>query len=51
MPLPPLALVFGWKLVAAALAAVAVVSVAGALVATRLAYDRVGRWRFSEGLE
>jgi len=51
VPLPPLELDFGWKLVAVALAAVAAVSVAGALVATRLAYDRIGRWRFSEGLE
>jgi len=51
VPLPPLQLVFGWKLVAAAVALVAIVSVAGALAATRLAYDRVGRWRFSEGLE
>ena len=51
VPLPPLQLVFGWKLVAVALALVTVVSVTGALVAMRLAYDRVGRWRFSEGLE
>jgi len=51
VPLPPLELVFGWRLVAVALAAVGACSVAGALVATRLAYDRVGRWRFSEGLE
>jgi hypothetical protein len=51
VPLPPLQLVFGWRLVAAAVAAVALVSAAGALGATRLAYDRVGRRRFSEGLE
>ncbi|MGD0715043.1 MAG: FtsX-like permease family protein [Gaiellaceae bacterium] len=51
VPLPPLELVFGWKLVAIALAGVAACSVAGAFAATRLAYDRVARWRFSEGLE
>jgi hypothetical protein len=50
-PLPPLQLLFDWRLVAFALAAVAAGSVVAAFAATRLAYDRVGAWRFSEGIE
>jgi hypothetical protein len=50
-PLPPLLLLFDWRLVAFALAAVAAGSVVAAFAATRLAYDRVGAWRFSEGIE
>jgi FtsX-like permease family len=50
-PLPSLQLIFDWKVVALALAAVAACGVAASFAATRLAYDRVARWRFSEGIE
>ena len=50
-PLPPLQLIFDWKVVALALAVVAVAGVAASFAATRLAYDHVARRRFSEGLE
>ena len=49
--LPPLSLVYDWPIAAAALAAVAAGSIAGAAAATRNAYDRVARVRFSEGIE
>jgi len=50
-PLPPLARVFDWPAILVALAAVALGAALGAWVATRPAFDRVARWRFSEGLE
>lgn len=50
-PLPPLTLVADWRLVLAALAAVVLASIVVSLAATRLAFDRVAAWRFSEGLE
>jgi hypothetical protein len=50
-PLPPLELVFGWRLVVIALAVTAAGSALAALAATTRAYERVGRWRFSEGIE
>jgi hypothetical protein len=49
--LPPLLLTVDWRLVGAALAALALVSLLAALLATRHAYERVSRWRFSEGIE
>ena len=50
-PLPPLQLLFDWRLVALALGIVAIGSTVAAYAATRVAYARVGAWRFSEGLE
>jgi hypothetical protein len=50
-PLPPLRLLFDWRLVALAFVVVAAGSTLAAFAATRLAYARVGAWRFSEGLE
>ena len=49
--LPPLQLTVDWRLVGLALAALAFVSLLAALLATRNAYARVSRWRFSEGIE
>jgi hypothetical protein len=49
--LPPLELVYDRRLVAVALVALAAGSVLAALLATRNAYERVSRWRFSEGIE
>ena len=48
---PPLALVYDWRFVVVALVAVAASSIVGASAVTRLAYDRVARVRFSEGIE
>jgi len=50
-PLPSLELVFDWRLVGLALGLTAAVAALAALAATRRAYDRVARWRFSEGIE
>ena len=50
-PLPPLARVADWPAVLVALAAVSVAAALGAVAATRNAFERIGRWRFSEGLE
>ena len=50
-PLPPLARVAGWPAVIAALVAVSALAAVGAVAATRTAFERIGRWRFSEGLE
>ena len=50
-PLPPLALAFDWPLVGIAVAAFAAAAAIGSVAATRLAFDRVARVRFSEGLE
>jgi hypothetical protein len=49
--LPPLLLTVDWRLAGLLLAALAVVSVLAVLLATRHAYERVSRWRFSEGIE
>jgi hypothetical protein len=49
--LPPLELVYDRRLVVLALVALAVASALGALAATHRAYERVSRWRFSEGIE
>jgi len=49
--LPPLELVYDGRLVVVALVALAVGSALAALAATRRAYERVSRWRFSEGIE
>ena len=49
--LPPLRLSIDWRLAGLALAALAIVSVLAILLATRHAYARVSRWRFSEGIE
>ncbi len=49
--LPPLELVYDRRLVVVALAALGVGSALAALLATRNAYERVSRWRFSEGIE
>jgi hypothetical protein len=49
--LPPLELVYDRRLVVFALVALAAGSVLAALAATRHAYERVSRWRFSEGIE
>jgi amino acid permease len=49
--LPPLQLTVDWRLAGLALAALALVSVLAVLLATRNAYERVSRWRFSEGIE
>jgi putative ABC transport system permease protein len=49
--LPPLLLVVDWQVAGLALAALALVSVLAVLLATRNAYERVARWRFSEGIE
>jgi hypothetical protein len=49
--LPPLRLTVDWRLAGLALAALALVSVLAVLLATRHAYERVSRWRFSEGIE
>jgi FtsX-like permease family len=49
--LPPLQLTVDWRLVGVALAALALVSVLAVFLATRNAYERVSRWRFSEGIE
>ena len=48
--LPPLELVYDRRLVVVALVALAVGSALAALAATRRAYERVSRWRFSEGI-
>jgi hypothetical protein len=50
-PVPSLQLAFDWPVVVVALVVVAAVATLGALAATRLAYARVGSWRFSEGIE
>jgi hypothetical protein len=50
-PLPPLARVTDWPVVIAALAVAGAVAALAAYLATRSAFDRIGRWRFSEGLE
>ena len=50
-PLPSLELVFGWRLLAVALAVTAAAAALAALAATSHAYERVARWRFSEGIE
>ena len=50
-PLPPLARVVDWPLVIAALAVVGAGAALAAFAATRTAFERIGRWRFSEGLE
>src|SRR5206468_3473646 len=50
-PLPSLELVLDWRLVALALGVTAVVAALAALAATAHAYERVARWRFSEGIE
>ena len=50
-PLPPLARVVDWPLVIAALAVVGAGAALAAFAATRSAFERIGRWRFSEGLE
>jgi hypothetical protein len=50
-PLPSLELVFDWRLVALALGVTAGAAALGVLAATRRAYERVARWRFSEGIE
>jgi hypothetical protein len=50
-PLPPLARVTDWPVVIAALAVVGAGAALAAFAATRTAYARIGRWRFSEGLE
>jgi ABC-type lipoprotein release transport system permease subunit len=49
--LPPLELVYDRRLVVLALVVLAVASALGALAATHRAYERVSRWRFSEGIE
>ena len=49
--LPPLLLTIDWRLAILALIALALVSLLAALLATRHAYARVSRWRFSEGIE
>jgi hypothetical protein len=49
--LPPLELVYDRRLIVVALVALAVGSALAALAATRRAYERVSRWRFSEGIE
>jgi ABC-type antimicrobial peptide transport system permease subunit len=49
--LPPLRLTVDWQLAALALVALAVASMVAILLATRDAYARVSRWRFSEGIE
>ena len=49
--LPPLRLTVDWRLAALALVALAFVSLLAILLATRNAYARVSRWRFSEGIE
>jgi hypothetical protein len=49
--LPPLQLTVDWRLAGLALAALALVSVLAVLLATRHAYERVSRWRLSEGIE
>jgi hypothetical protein len=43
--------VYDRRLVVVALVALAVGSALAALAATRRAYERVSRWRFSEGIE
>jgi hypothetical protein len=50
-PLPPLARVVDWPVVIAALAVAGVGAALAAYASTRTAFDRIGRWRFSEGLE
>ncbi len=50
-PLPPLARIVDWPLVIAALAVVGAGAALAAFAATRTAFERIGRWRFSEGLE
>ena len=50
-PLPPLARATDWPVVIAALAVAGAVAALAAYLATRSAFDRIGRWRFSEGLE
>ena len=49
--LPPLELVLDWRVAGIALAVLAAVSAVAVLLATRDAYERVSRWRFSEGIE
>ena len=49
--LPPLHLTLDWRLAGLGLAALALVSTLAVLLATRHAYERVSRWRFSEGIE
>ncbi len=49
--LPPLELVYDRRLVVLALVALGAGSALAALLATRNAYERVSRWRFSEGIE
>ena len=49
--LPPLHLTLDWRLAGLGLTALALVSTLAVLLATRHAYERVSRWRFSEGIE
>jgi hypothetical protein len=49
--LPPLALVFDWKVAAVGIGALAVGAVLGAVAVTHGAYERVARTRFSEAVE
>ena len=49
--LPPLELVLDWRVAGIVLAVLAVASAVAVLLATRDAYERVSRWRFSEGIE